>query len=63
MGSIDGIEAGSRVGRPWCFFRAGGAAYAVGLEAVSEVIEVERLVALPLCPPHILGLCNFRREV
>jgi purine-binding chemotaxis protein CheW len=49
--------------RPWCLFRCGRAAYAVGLEAVAEVVEVERLVRLPQSPPHVLGLCALRREV
>ncbi len=39
------------------------AAFAVGLEAVAEVVEVERLVRLPQSPPHVLGLCALRRDV
>jgi len=52
----------SRPTRPWCLFHCGGTTYALGLESVCEVIEVERLVPLPLSPPRVLGLCNFRRE-
>jgi purine-binding chemotaxis protein CheW len=35
----------------------------VALEAVMEVVEVERLVCLPQSPPQVLGLCTLRREV
>jgi purine-binding chemotaxis protein CheW len=49
--------------RPWCLFRSGQGAYAVGLDAVAEVVEVERLVRLPLSPPGVLGLCTLRRDV
>lgn len=49
--------------RPWCFFQSGSAAYAISLEAVAEVVEVERLVRLPHSPPQVLGLCTLRREV
>jgi purine-binding chemotaxis protein CheW len=30
---------------------------------VAEVVEVDRLVPLPLCPPRVLGLCSLRRKV
>ena len=49
--------------RPWCLFHCCGASYAVGLSAVAEVVEVERLVRLPHSPPRVLGLCALRREV
>jgi purine-binding chemotaxis protein CheW len=35
----------------------------VALEAVAEVVEVERLVGLPQSPPQVLGLCTLRRDV
>lgn len=53
----------ARPARAWCLFRCGPAAYALGLESVAEVVEVERLVGLPQSPPRVLGLCSLRREV
>ncbi len=49
--------------RPWCLFQSGSEAYAVGLETVAEVVEVDRLVRIPHCPPRIVALCSLRREV
>ena len=49
--------------RPWCLFQSGTSAYAVRLETVAEVVEVERLVRVPLAPPRIVGLCTLRRDV
>ena len=49
--------------RPWCLFQSGASAYAVRLETVAEVVEVERLVRVPLAPPRIVGLCTLRRDV
>jgi purine-binding chemotaxis protein CheW len=50
-------------GRAWFLFRGETGAYAVALESVAEVVEVERLVSLPHSPPQVLGLCTLRREV
>lgn len=58
-----GEPAAVGAGRIWCLFRAGGRPFAVALEAVAEVIEVDRLVPLPQSPPGVLGLCALRREV
>lgn len=49
--------------RPWCLFQCGASSYALGLEAVAEVVEVERLIRLPHSPPLVLGLCALRREM
>jgi purine-binding chemotaxis protein CheW len=35
----------------------------VGLEAVAEVVEADRLVRLAHCPPQVLGLCTVRRDI
>jgi purine-binding chemotaxis protein CheW len=52
-----------RPGRAWFLFRGGAGAYAVPLESVLEVVEVEGLVSLPHSPPQVLGLCTLRREL
>jgi len=49
--------------RLWCLFRSESARFAVPLEAVVEIVAIDSLVALPLGPPCLLGLCTFRREV
>jgi purine-binding chemotaxis protein CheW len=59
----DDRDTPTRPTRPWCLFRSGSGAFAVGLEWVAEVVEVERLVRLPHSPPQVLGLCALRREV
>src|SRR5438874_1226602 len=60
---LDEPEPPPQPPRAWCLFRCGRATLAVGLEAVAEVVEVERLVVLPHSPPRVLGLCALRREV
>jgi purine-binding chemotaxis protein CheW len=47
----------------WCLFRIDARPYAVGLESVAEVVEVEGIVRLPLASKRVLGLCVFHREV
>lgn len=49
--------------RSLCLFQSGLKAFAVGLESVAEVIEVDRSVRLPHSPPNVLGMCVLRREV
>jgi purine-binding chemotaxis protein CheW len=49
--------------RSWCFFKSDSRPFAIGVEAVAEVVEADRLVRLSLCPPQILGLCNVRRDI
>jgi purine-binding chemotaxis protein CheW len=55
--------AARRAAPSWCLFRCGHAPFAVRLESVAEVVEIERLVRLPQGPPRVLGLCALRREV
>lgn len=52
------------VDRPsaWCLFESSSRHWAVPLENVAEIIAVDRLVRMPLCPPDMLGLCTVRRE-
>ena len=63
MPGLDEIQATPRPTRPWCLFQSGPRAYAIGLESVAEVVEVEKLVRLPQSPPRVVGLCTLRREV
>ncbi|MFO0954519.1 MAG: chemotaxis protein CheW [Isosphaeraceae bacterium] len=63
MNSHEPFETAGRPTRPWCLFKSGAGAYAIGLEAVAEVVEVDRLVRLPHCPPRVVGMCSLRREV
>jgi purine-binding chemotaxis protein CheW len=49
--------------KPWCLFQSGESNYALRLEAVAEVVEVERSIRLPHSPPLVLGLCALRREM
>jgi chemotaxis signal transduction protein len=52
-----------RPGRAWFLFRGEAGTYAVALESVVEVVEVDGLVSLPHSPPQVLGLCTLRREL
>jgi chemotaxis signal transduction protein len=49
--------------RSLCLFQSGSKTFAIGLEAVAEVIEVDRSVRLPHSPPNVLGMCVLRRDV
>jgi chemotaxis signal transduction protein len=49
--------------RPWCLFKSDSRPFAVGLDAVAEVVEADRLVRLSQCPPQVLGLCAVRRDI
>jgi chemotaxis signal transduction protein len=51
------------VARSLCLFQSGSKAFAVGLESVAEVIEIDRSVRLPHSPPNVLGMCVLRRDV
>ena len=37
--------------------------HAAGLRDVAEILEVDALVRMSLCPPWIVGLCPYHREV
>jgi purine-binding chemotaxis protein CheW len=58
---VNSADATAR--RAWYLFRSEGSPFAVGLEAVAEVVEADRPVRLPLCSPRVLGLCTVRRDV
>jgi chemotaxis signal transduction protein len=58
MGKPDGRDATAL-----CLFTCGRRPLAVPLEAVAEVVELDRLVPMPLCPPRVVGLCALRRDV
>jgi chemotaxis signal transduction protein len=51
------------VDAPFCLFERGSRAYAVALRDVAELVEVNSLVRMGLCPPWIVGLCPYHREV
>jgi chemotaxis signal transduction protein len=46
-----------------CLFRCAPRSYAVPVASVAGVIDVASLVRIGLCPPRIVGLCPYRREV
>jgi chemotaxis signal transduction protein len=48
---------------PWCLFRSDSRPFAIGLEAVAEVVQADRLIRLAHCPPQVLGLCTVRRDI
>jgi chemotaxis signal transduction protein len=48
---------------PYCLFHHKSDPYAITVETVAEIIEVPPLVRIGLCPPSIVGLCPFHREV
>jgi chemotaxis signal transduction protein len=47
----------------YCLFHHKTDPYAIAVETVAEIIEVPPLVRIGLCPPSIVGLCPFHREV
>ncbi|HEV3120394.1 MAG TPA: chemotaxis protein CheW, partial [Isosphaeraceae bacterium] len=49
--------------RPWCLFQSAHSAYAVRLESVVEIFQIDELAQLPLSPPCLKGLCALRREL
>jgi purine-binding chemotaxis protein CheW len=51
------------VDSPVCLFRCKTRPYAVAVDAVAEIVEIASLVRVGLCPPWIVGLCPYHREV
>lgn len=47
----------------YLIFSLGGEAYAVGTQAVREIIEYGQLTAVPLMPAYIRGVINLRGAV
>jgi purine-binding chemotaxis protein CheW len=47
----------------FCLFHCGREPFAVAVPDVVEIVEVESLVPISLCPPPIVGLCPHRRQV
>lgn len=47
----------------FCLFHSHSLPYAVAVESVAEIVEIESLVRMTLCPPQVVGLCPCRREV
>ncbi len=47
----------------WCSFSTLGKTFTVRLESVCQVVQVDRLIRLPLSPPRLLGLCKLGRDV
>ena len=63
MNSTAAAVIASPSGEALCLFQCSGHPLAIRLESVAEVLEVNRIVRLPLAPAEILGLCILRREV
>ncbi len=46
-----------------CLFASNARPLAVDLEVVDGVVEFDTLIGIPLCPPQVLGLSSYHREV
>lgn len=57
------VNSNANANAIWCLFRSGGKPFAIPLDAVVEVISVDRLIRLPLAPPGVLGLYLLRRDL
>jgi chemotaxis signal transduction protein len=55
--------SGARTRWSWCLFHSGARPYAVRVDAVVEIVDVDGLVRLPLSPPRVMGLFTLRRDV
>ena len=47
----------------FCLVRCDSRPLAVAVENVAQVLEIDALVKLSLCPPAIAGLCPYHRQV
>jgi hypothetical protein len=47
----------------FCLFRCEEEPLAVRVDDVAEVLEVDAFVRISLCPPLVVGLCPYHREV
>jgi purine-binding chemotaxis protein CheW len=48
---------------PFAVVGLGNEIFGMGLEAVYEFIDVQKITPIPCCPPHIVGNTNLRGEV
>ena len=47
----------------FCLMQCDSRPLAVAVENVAQVLELDGLVSLSLCPPQIAGLCPYHRQV
>jgi len=47
----------------FCLFHCESLPFAVAVADVAEIAEIDALVRIGLCPPRILGLCPYHRQV
>ncbi len=47
----------------FCLVRCESRPLAVAVENVAQVLELDKLVRISLCPPQIAGLCPYHRQV
>jgi chemotaxis signal transduction protein len=47
----------------FCLFHCESLPFAVAIEDVAEIVEMDVLVRISLCPPRIAGLCPYHRQV
>jgi CheW-like domain len=47
----------------FCLVRCDSRPLAVAVDNVAEVLELDSLVRISLCPPQIAGLCAYHRQV
>ncbi|WP_295453403.1 chemotaxis protein CheW [uncultured Thiodictyon sp.] len=52
-----------QAGHVYALVRIGNGHYAIALEHVAEFIHLDTCIAIPCCPPHILGCVNLRGAI